>query len=46
MRDRREREETKRREEKVRGTAQESFSHEAQNQQKQCQSPHTVRTVR
>lgn len=38
--------ETKRREEKVRGTAQESFSHEAQKKQrknKQRQSPQTVK---
>lgn len=44
--------ETKRREEKVRGTAQESFSHEAQKQQrkttknKRRQSPHTVKKDR
>lgn len=33
-REEREKERTKRREEKVRGTAQESFSHEAQKKQK------------
>lgn len=41
----RERERTKRREEKVRGTAQESFSHEAQKTKIMPVTTYTVRTT-